>query len=169
MKLKRPIASARLVLARPRKRSTRSRLSRGGEGRILNPSLPVMLNSPDLDESPRPPSHHTIRYGGAPNARGLPPRRLPPMYAGAGCSTPDPRRLQREPTYNPIHAGEHNAADMADHPHDILILERRIDHETLRRLVQDGFGDMVKFVADIRRGGIAIGGERHGDAAAVPP
>lgn len=41
---------------------------------------------------------------------------------------------------------------MADHPLDIVILEQRIDHETLRRLVQDGFGDMVKFVADVRRG-----------------
>ena len=56
---------------------------------------------------------------------------------------------------------------MADHPHDILILERRIDHETLRRLVQDGFGDMVKFVADIRRGVIAIGGELHADAEQI--
>ncbi|MBI3493611.1 MAG: hypothetical protein HY047_17815 [Acidobacteria bacterium] len=53
---------------------------------------------------------------------------------------------------------------MADHPHDIVILEQRIDRETLRRLVQDGFGDMVKFVADVRRDVIALGGELHADA-----
>ncbi len=56
---------------------------------------------------------------------------------------------------------------MADHPPDIVILEQRIDHETLRRLVQDGFGDMVKFVADVRRGRIAIGGELHADAEQI--
>jgi Protein of unknown function (DUF5674) len=53
---------------------------------------------------------------------------------------------------------------MPDDPHAILILEQRIDSETLRRLVEGGFGDMVKFVADVRRGVIAIGGELHADA-----
>jgi len=52
---------------------------------------------------------------------------------------------------------------MADDPRDILILDQRIDPEALRRLVQNGFGDMVKFVADIRRGVIALGGELHAD------
>ncbi len=46
----------------------------------------------------------------------------------------------------------------------ILILERRIDPAELRRLVDDGFGDMVKYVADVERGVIAIGGELHADA-----
>lgn len=53
---------------------------------------------------------------------------------------------------------------MADHPHDIVILEQRIDRETLRRLVLNDFEDMVKFVADVQRGVIAIGGELHADA-----
>ena len=56
---------------------------------------------------------------------------------------------------------------MADGPPDILILEQRIDRDTLRRLVQRGFGDMVKLVADIGRGVIAIGGELHADAEQV--
>lgn len=56
---------------------------------------------------------------------------------------------------------------MADDSHDILILEHRIGRETLRRLVQDGFGDMVKYVADVRRGVIAAGGELHADAEQV--
>lgn len=38
---------------------------------------------------------------------------------------------------------------MADDPHDILILEQRIDRETLRRLAQGGFGEMVNMeIAD---------------------
>jgi hypothetical protein len=56
---------------------------------------------------------------------------------------------------------------MADQSHDILILDQRIDRDVLGRLVQGGFGDMVKFVADIRRGVIAIGGELHADAEQI--
>ena len=47
---------------------------------------------------------------------------------------------------------------------DILILTRRIDPEELRRLIREGFRDMVKYVADIERGVIAIGGNLHTDA-----
>jgi len=46
----------------------------------------------------------------------------------------------------------------------ILILTRRIDPEELRRLIREGFRDMVKYVADIERGVIAIGGNLHTDA-----
>lgn len=56
---------------------------------------------------------------------------------------------------------------MPDHPRDIVILERRIDGETLHRLVHNDFGDMVKFVADVQRGVIAIGGELHADAEQI--
>ncbi|HLQ66346.1 MAG TPA: DUF5674 family protein [Candidatus Limnocylindrales bacterium] len=50
---------------------------------------------------------------------------------------------------------------------EILILLQRIEPDTLRRLVEDGFEDMVKFVADLGRGRIAIGGELHADAEAL--
>ena len=48
----------------------------------------------------------------------------------------------------------------------VVILERRIDVAELRRLVVR-FEDMVKYVADVERGIIAIGGEMHSDAEAV--
>jgi hypothetical protein len=46
----------------------------------------------------------------------------------------------------------------------ILILERRIDPNELRRLVKQYFGDMVKVVVDVRLKIIAVGGELHADA-----
>jgi hypothetical protein len=49
----------------------------------------------------------------------------------------------------------------------ILILTHPIDAATLRRLVHGGFGDMVKFVADVERGLVAVGGELHADAEEV--
>lgn len=42
---------------------------------------------------------------------------------------------------------------------DIVILRDRIAAAELQRLVRDGFGDMVKFVVDLEREIIAIGGE----------
>lgn len=56
---------------------------------------------------------------------------------------------------------------MEDAPAGILVLEQRIDRDTLRRLITSGFGDMVKFVVDVRRGVIAIGGELHADAEQI--
>jgi Protein of unknown function (DUF5674) len=50
---------------------------------------------------------------------------------------------------------------------DILVLTQRIEPVQLRALVVRFFADMVKFVADIERGVIAIGGELHADAEAV--
>ncbi len=50
---------------------------------------------------------------------------------------------------------------------DILILDRRVVADELRRLVAAPFGDMVKFVADVERGVIAVGGELHADAERV--
>ncbi len=46
----------------------------------------------------------------------------------------------------------------------ILILDRRIGREELSRLVEMFFGEMVKFVADVERDVIAVGGELHADA-----
>lgn len=50
---------------------------------------------------------------------------------------------------------------------EIVILRDPVPKETLRRLVDDLFGDMVKFVADLEHDRIAIGGELHADAEAV--
>ncbi len=47
---------------------------------------------------------------------------------------------------------------------DILILDKRIPDHELRRLVAAPFGDMVKFVADVERRIIAVGGQMHADA-----
>jgi hypothetical protein len=49
----------------------------------------------------------------------------------------------------------------------ILVLDRRISREELTRLVGAYFEDMVKYVVDVRRGLIAIGGELHADAEQV--
>lgn len=46
----------------------------------------------------------------------------------------------------------------------IVVVQKPIDKELLERLVAAHFEDMVKFVADIERGVIAVGGELHADA-----
>ena len=53
---------------------------------------------------------------------------------------------------------------MPGSPPPIVIIDRRIESGILRQLVEDGFGDMVKYVVDVDRGRIAIGGELHADA-----
>ena len=55
---------------------------------------------------------------------------------------------------------------MDDPSPDVVLLERRIEAAELRRLVER-FEEMVKYVADIERGIVAIGGEMHADAEAV--
>lgn len=47
---------------------------------------------------------------------------------------------------------------------EILVLSEAIGGPQLRRLVEAGFGDMVKYVVDVERRVIAIGGELHADA-----
>lgn len=47
---------------------------------------------------------------------------------------------------------------------DILILRARISGEALAQLVETYFSDMVKYVVDVERGIIAVGGELHADA-----
>ena len=48
----------------------------------------------------------------------------------------------------------------------ILILKEKISPEKLQELCDEYFGTFVKFVADIKREIIAIGGELHADAEA---
>ena len=50
---------------------------------------------------------------------------------------------------------------------DIVVLAQRIEPHRLRTLVARFFTDMVKFVADVERNVIAVGGELHADAEAV--
>ena len=46
----------------------------------------------------------------------------------------------------------------------ILILRVRIDPDELKRLVLLYFEDMVKYVVDVERGVVGLGGEMHADA-----
>ena len=55
---------------------------------------------------------------------------------------------------------------MSENPPDVVVLEQRIEPVVLRRLVER-FEDMVKYVVDVERGVIAIGGEMHSDAEEV--
>jgi hypothetical protein len=52
-------------------------------------------------------------------------------------------------------------------PTDILILRARIAPAELSRLVASTFGDMVKYVVDLERQVIAIGGQLHADAEGI--
>ena len=53
---------------------------------------------------------------------------------------------------------------MIEEAPDIVIVDRRIEPEELRRLVQLFFEDMIKYVVDIERRWAAVGGELHADA-----
>jgi hypothetical protein len=55
---------------------------------------------------------------------------------------------------------------MTETPPDILLLEARIGDSDLRRLVER-YEDMVKYVVDVERRRIAIGGEMQADAEHV--
>ncbi len=55
---------------------------------------------------------------------------------------------------------------MAPEATDILVLAQRIERTDLARLLTL-FGDMIKYVVDVERGVIAIGGELHADAEHV--
>lgn len=52
-------------------------------------------------------------------------------------------------------------------PAPILVTSEPIPSSELARLVVLFFGDMVKFVVDIERGVIGVGGELHADAEAL--
>lgn len=49
----------------------------------------------------------------------------------------------------------------------ILVVTTPISRETLAGFIGNPFPDMVKFVADVERGILAIGGELHADAEAI--
>ena len=55
---------------------------------------------------------------------------------------------------------------MSDTPPDVVLLDERIAPAELRRLLTR-FEDMVKYVVDVARERIAIGGEMHADAEQV--
>ncbi len=57
---------------------------------------------------------------------------------------------------------------MAEETADILLISSRIDSAQLRRLVGAYFADMVKYVVDVRRRVVGIGGELHADAENLP-
>lgn len=50
---------------------------------------------------------------------------------------------------------------------NIEIIRQRISRQELEQLAQDGYGEMVKGVADIKQKILALGGELHSDAEAV--
>jgi hypothetical protein len=54
----------------------------------------------------------------------------------------------------------------APDPAEIIVINDKVDPQTLRRLLKI-FGEMVKYVVDVRREIIAIGGELHADAEAI--
>jgi hypothetical protein len=56
---------------------------------------------------------------------------------------------------------------MPDQAPDILVLRSRIETEELARLAGLFFQDMVKYVVDVRRRVIAVGGELHADAEQI--
>ena len=51
---------------------------------------------------------------------------------------------------------------VSDAPPDVVLLDRRIEPAELRRLAER-FEDMVKYVVDVERRLVAIGGEMHVD------
>jgi selenocysteine lyase/cysteine desulfurase len=50
---------------------------------------------------------------------------------------------------------------------EIVLVREPLAPARLRTLVDRWFGDMVKYVADVDRGVLAVGGELHADAEAV--
>lgn len=56
---------------------------------------------------------------------------------------------------------------MSDATPDIVVVRDRISSDDLGTLVQRFFGDMVKYVVDVRRGVAAVGGELHADEEQV--
>jgi hypothetical protein len=53
---------------------------------------------------------------------------------------------------------------VTDQSGNIVVITEPIARDVLVRLVEGTFGDMVKYVVDVERAAIAIGGELHADA-----
>lgn len=49
----------------------------------------------------------------------------------------------------------------------IEVIERKMTNGHLQKFLGDPFPEMIKFVVDVRRGLVALGGELHSDAEAV--
>ena len=50
---------------------------------------------------------------------------------------------------------------------EIKIIKSKISSDEVKKLAKEGYGDMVKGVADIKRKVMALGGELHADAEAI--
>jgi len=50
---------------------------------------------------------------------------------------------------------------------NIKIISSPIDKDTLAQIARDNYGDMIKGVADLKKGIIALGGELHADAESL--
>lgn len=50
---------------------------------------------------------------------------------------------------------------------DIKIIKEKIELDEVKRMAEEGFGDMVKAVVDLEKKVIALGGELHADANGV--
>lgn len=55
-------------------------------------------------------------------------------------------------------------ATVAESAPEIVVVERRLEPSELARLVALFFGDMVKYVVDVERRIVAVGGQLHADA-----
>ena len=53
---------------------------------------------------------------------------------------------------------------MSENRPDIVVTDRRLDPAEIARLTELFFEDMVKYVADVERRVVAVGGELHADA-----
>lgn len=49
----------------------------------------------------------------------------------------------------------------------VIVTDRKLEPAELKRLVQSHFGDMVKYVVDVRRRVVAVGGDVHADAESL--
>jgi len=50
---------------------------------------------------------------------------------------------------------------------EVVLIEKEISMDNLKRMALESFGDMVKAVVDIEKGIMAVGGELHADAEVV--
>jgi hypothetical protein len=55
-------------------------------------------------------------------------------------------------------------AENADNESDVILVDRTIEPAELARLVHLFFDDMVKYVVDVERRIVAVGGQLHADA-----
>lgn len=94
--------------------------------------------------------------------------RPPPVDRGGGRSLLLPERRIATTVSLDGEGGEFKqGGHVADDIPDVVILNEPIAPNVLRSLVDRFFEDMVKYVVDLERGVVAIGGELHSDAGAL--